>query len=160
MNDPATKVTRTPPGSSPDGVGGTGSATGFAGMPVSEADDLRRHLKQGPPKRGMWFTLPSDVVRGIERRFLIIELNTDKEDHANRLAGQGLNLQGAITQQSIAAIGAIGDTFKPTYDQVREWREAIGPIGRKLVETGFHRVNTPENKVTESFLDSAQPWSG
>lgn len=145
---------------------------GFAGLPQAQIDEpvgVPAHMAAkmaGARRVGRSFMLPSSVLPltwrrpESDRRFAIIELSTNKEDHAAKLAGAGLNVSGAVKQMVLASVAAIGEKGRVTYDDVVQWYEEIGPRGRKLVDQGFHKVNSPQQADTESFLASEDIWEG
>lgn len=123
---------------------------------------------QGLPRAVKWFSFPAEVwdampdVKPEHRRFAIKRLSVPEEARAQSNA-QGTNFMAALAEMAKESIKKIGD-LEATYD-VREgmavygpggWWQAIGPKGRRLVETAYVAVNQPEGSVGEAMVANAE----
>ncbi len=111
------------------------------------------------------FELPKDAVPAnwgrvdADRFFALTPLSATEEEAAMRAAGQNGVFDGGMLSKHwmLSSVYAIGGAYTGrNFDKITEWREAIGPKGRKFLDLAFGHLHNISEKQGEDFLAGMQ----
>ena len=131
-------------------------------LETPDTDDL----KNPPPEPGGWsFVVPGECLkvgdamwsdeqraRGIEVR-CVYSSSTDEEQVLDEISRAGGSAGKAMPFQARLSISAIDGKKIRHVDKVFVW-EALGPMGRGMVQMAWHRANTASEEASKKFAAS------
>lgn len=136
------------------------------GMPAPTRDAREERLSEE-------FTLPAGVTTTLSWRsfrmadgspapeswltFRMSELTPQDQADALRLARDGGN--SVVTMELVfkVVVSLGGEPTRGRRDMMEQWWKALGPKGRKLVETSFMDLSAPTEEEVATFRASRKP---